>query len=114
MINKKLIRDVYPTNEVKTNKIWIDGKPIYRNIIELDSSSTTNNYVNHNISNIDKVINSSITIYDSGNYLTDWVRTDNNLCISVAFSSTRYYIYKHNNLTINDGWIIVEYTKTTD
>lgn len=114
MINKKLSRDVYSTNEEKTNKIWLDGKPVYRNVIYLDSSSTTGSYVNHNISNIETVISSSITIYDSGNYLTDWVRTDSNLCISVAFSPTRYFIYKHNNLTINKGWIIVEYTKTTD
>lgn len=114
MINKKLINNLYSTDEIKTTDKWIDGKPIYRRIIKLNSSTTTNTYVNHGIENIDKIITSFITILDSGNYLTNWVRTDSNYCISVAFSPTRYFIYKSNNLTINDGWIIVEYTKTTD
>lgn len=26
--------EVYSTNEVKTNKVWIDGKPLYRKIVE--------------------------------------------------------------------------------
>lgn len=26
-------RDVYSTDEVKTNKVWIDGKPIYRRTV---------------------------------------------------------------------------------
>ena len=28
-VNNK-VKDVYSTDEVKTNKVWIDGKPIYR------------------------------------------------------------------------------------
>lgn len=31
-INNELIKDVYSTIETKTNKIWIDGKPIYRKV----------------------------------------------------------------------------------
>ena len=34
--------DIYSTNEVKTNKIWIDGKPIYRLVL----TTTTNGIKN--------------------------------------------------------------------
>lgn len=27
------IKDIYSTDEVKTNKVWIDGKPIYRKVL---------------------------------------------------------------------------------
>lgn len=27
-------KDIYSTEEVKTNKVWIDGKPIYRKVIK--------------------------------------------------------------------------------
>ena len=30
---KEYVKEIYSTNEVKTNKIWIDGKPIYRKVI---------------------------------------------------------------------------------
>ena len=33
MINKDMMQEVYSTEEVKTNKVWIDGKPIYRKVI---------------------------------------------------------------------------------
>lgn len=32
-VNNK-VKDVYSTDEIKTNKIWIDGKPIYRKVYE--------------------------------------------------------------------------------
>lgn len=33
MINNDIIeKDIYSTEEIKTNKVWIDGKPIYRKV----------------------------------------------------------------------------------
>ena len=32
----ELIEDTYSTSEVKTNKVWIDGKPIYRKVMFID------------------------------------------------------------------------------
>ena len=37
---KNQLKDVYSSSEVKTNKRWIDGKPIYRKVIE--TNITTN------------------------------------------------------------------------
>lgn len=34
--------DTYSTSEVKTNKVWIDGKPIYRKVVSLPTTKTVN------------------------------------------------------------------------
>ncbi len=51
-------KDVYSYNETLTNKVWVDGKPIYRKVIDCGNmpSNSTNKVVNHNISNIDEII----------------------------------------------------------
>lgn len=36
-----LVEDVYSTTETKTNKIWIDNKPIYRRVFDTTSPSST-------------------------------------------------------------------------
>ena len=36
------VEDTYSTDEVKTNKYWIDGKPIYRKVISINAISTLN------------------------------------------------------------------------
>lgn len=35
--------DTYSTSEVKTNKVWIDGKPIYRKVVSLSATKRVNN-----------------------------------------------------------------------
>lgn len=35
--------DTYSTSEVKTNKIWIDNKPIYRKVVSLSATKRVNN-----------------------------------------------------------------------
>lgn len=37
---KDYVEDVYSTDEVKTNKVWIDNKPIYRKVIEVALTGT--------------------------------------------------------------------------
>lgn len=50
------VKDVYSTSEVKTNKVWIDGKPIYRKTIYVSSlPNATATNVNHNISNVSSI-----------------------------------------------------------
>lgn len=36
--------DYYSTNEVKTNKVWIDGKPIYRKVVQKNVNLTGNSW----------------------------------------------------------------------
>lgn len=110
--------DAYSTNETKTYSTWIDGKPIYRKVVNLGSlPSNTTNSVTHGISNIDKVIgfnafgissdtNTRISIpyptTDSGN-IQAWV-DKSSVYIRTTVTSWAHY----------SGYAIIEYTKTTD
>ena len=108
----------YSTDETKTFSKWIDGKPIYRKVVNLGSlPSNTTNSVTHGISNIDKVIgfnafgissdtNTRISIpyptTDSGN-IQAWV-DKSSVYIRTTVTSWAHY----------SGYAIIEYTKTTD
>ena len=54
---KEYVKEIYSTNEVKTNKIWIDGKPIYRKVINstCPSKSTTWATISSNL-NADEIL----------------------------------------------------------
>ena len=48
----------YSTSEIKTGGRWTDGKPIYRKVINFGALPNADiKRVNHNIANLDKVIN---------------------------------------------------------
>ena len=52
--NYLYVEDIYSTNETKTNKVWIDGKPIYRKTIfvrSLPNNADPKEY-SHNITNM--------------------------------------------------------------
>ncbi len=47
----------YSTTEQKTGGVWIDGKPIYRKVVNFGALlNTANKTVAHNIANIDKIV----------------------------------------------------------
>ena len=62
--------DIYSTTEVLTNKIWINGKPIYSKIINHGSFSALDNYFDHGIVNIDIVTLYTTTIKQGANSFT--------------------------------------------
>lgn len=108
--------EVYSTDEVKTNKVWVDGKPIYRKCIANGSSATNGSKFSlNNISNIDKVVN----------IISKEVRTTGAEIFGNYYDGTSNKFtlqYYSNNNEINT-WagseqyivtIFVEYTKTTD
>ena len=119
-LNKDLLpKEVYSTNEVKTNKIWIDGKPIYRQVINTTGDNSQSQAI-ATISNIDNIVN-----------MFGWVKKGNihRSCSTVFYGSTAWtsQLYRNsqyinlecgsnfadfkNNATIT---LICEYTKTTD
>lgn len=106
--------DSYSTSEVKTNKTWINGKPIYRKVITGTISATTT-YLSI-ISNIEEVVYVIGTL-EKSNYITNMphytsatnysqlvVNTSNGMPILVTPAEQNGSTYK----------IYVEYTKTTD
>lgn len=101
------IKDVYSTNETLTNKVWIDGKPIYRKVIAIGSISA----------NVQKTGATGIVNCEYANLISTTGIASNgaNNNISNAFiydNGTNYSVIDNDAFTnVN---MIIEYTKTTD
>lgn len=114
----ELVED-YSTDEIKTNKVWIDGKPIWRKVIEINSISPGQTFVSTGVSNVSeylkiegmmyssndampllKVHNSSF-IYQVGVFI---LKTTNQIVIEAGSSMSG----------VNKAYIIIEYTKTSN
>lgn len=110
--------DKYSTNEIKTNKIWIDGKPIYRKVLSYSSSytNTGSRTITHNlgVDNYTNIVYGFLNyagmtfpiprIANDGNNVGISSISSNSLIIDVATAITSY-----SNLIL-----VLEYTKTTD
>jgi len=110
--------DEYSTTEVKTNKVWIDGKPIYRKCCVLTSTvsvTSASEWVN--------LLNKSTYGLENINVITQGyvIRNANKgpiNALSLSPGSSSSYIQAHREgitWELNAGSVIVlEYTKTTD
>ena len=107
---------------------WIDGKPLYRKVIEVTSiDSAKNNYdVAISISNLNEIVNIGGTIKLSGmdtyKPITT-IYTDSSSAVGSIYSFSVYAITNsYISLSYGSWWkemfdkayIILEYTKTTD
>ena len=103
----------YKTTETQTGGKWIDGKPIYRKVIEYTfDSSGAGVSIAHGIVDLEfTIIGKYILTYSYGTYFYD---------INLAFAGDCYvdaeFINIENNSDIInvDAKFILEYTKTTD
>lgn len=121
-INEKII-DRYSTSPVKTNKIWIDDKPIYRLVIHSTSFPISLP------ANIDNIVSLSAMI-DTKNDLfsrrwttaaaTPYVRNSdeyNAYVLNVNSSKTEVSLTTMGgggNMELYDCYITLEYTRVTD
>lgn len=108
--------EVYSTNEVKTNSIWIDGKPIYRKVLNLGNVNwfSTPKTFAHNISNLDTCIKVEwfgfLTTVNKWYMNWDAINTKN-----ILISTTNVEIQNTAaDAAFSKNYIILEYTKTTD
>ena len=116
------IPDVYSTSEIKTEKVWIDNKPIYHKVFTF--SSLNNGSANEvgQISNIDHAIHLEGIVSESGDKLAlpyaDNRNIEWNIGLSINIDTNnlgKIIIQKGGYGTVNgDCHVIVEYTKTTD
>ncbi len=112
--------EVYSTSEVKTNKIWIDGNPIYRKVLTGNIFDGTRN---HNISNIKEIILTIGSLW-SGNVQEDGTNIFPINTVRVGYPSRALGMFiNKTSFAFDKGadigtsysfYIIVEYTKTTD
>ena len=114
--------NVYPELEKeKIVGIWIDGKPIYRKVINTGAlPNTSSKTVNHNIDNIDFITNYyGIAYRDTDNTFIKlpFVQSSQSLALQVAVFINKTII---SLVTASDrsgfaiSYVIIEYTKTTD
>lgn len=101
----------YSTEETPTGYYWIDGKKIYRKVVDcgyLVNASTKT--VAHNISNIDSVISS---ISSCKNSAGNCVQIPN-METTIAVNKTNVSIYTSSSYSNYYCYMIIEYTKTID
>lgn len=107
--------DSYSTNEVKTNKRWIDGKPIYRKVIKQVCDGGSIITINHNISNLGEIIKCDYFTYASSTNTTD-VSHRETFAMSIN-RITPTQLQGSIATAYDNSWelkVILEYTKTTD
>lgn len=119
-------KDIYSLEEVKTNKVWIDGKPLYRKMVDTGiMPSNSGKYFEHGISNVEHIhINLGETMWignnesftgkttvfspifsdDSGVYIRQLAANSSSIQIGTSNVNANYFKLL----------VCVEYTKTTD
>lgn len=109
----------YSTDEVKTNKTWIDGKPIYRKVVDLGflGTQTQISYGNQ----IDIMTSFGGYLYQDNGENMSLIEYTSSLWRAITYKITSHHTM---NVLINrsdtfawSDWklkIVIEYTKTTD
>lgn len=124
-INRKLVPtqyDYYSSDEIKTNKIWIDGKPIYRKVVSVPVQNLVGNttlLVAHGISDL-KFVTQAYGAFSRGNGVTLNIVpcTYTNWEIYLYDFGITYFSVRASSNQVNGNitamFIVIEYTKTTD
>ena len=98
--------------------IWIDDRPVYRKVISTDINLSGVVLIDHNINNIDNMINvyGNLKRSDNTQFIVTRISDDgNNIGIlSVSSEVIKLYIPPAFASSITEGNLILEYTKTTD
>ena len=111
-VNAALI-DTYSSNEVKTNKVWINNKPIYRKVITetITDDSGTLVGILHNISNLDTALDINVSYIDTNDVLH---KAPNDVITGVGFAPTMVQYANDDSIIVGSTIrFILEYTKTT-
>ena len=110
----------YSTTEQKTGGTWIDGKPIYRKVIDgLNAPSTTSwtTVISTGLENVDTMVKIYGIMVTSDNYqiVLPWAEQgytivhrfyNTNKSVLIKLNATNFYNFPYT--------LILEYTKTTD
>ena len=102
----------YSTEEVKTGGKWIDGKPIYRKVVDVGTlPNATSKVVLHNIQNLDKVLEAKLIANDN---ISSIVCNFGGKEAGTYIDEKNILIVCGGNFSGYSGYEIIEYTKTTD
>ena len=108
--------DNYSTGEVMIGT-WIDGKPLYRKVVDTGQISSTTKTVAHNVIAMDICTDIRGIAYFNNNtfYILPRVGTAslNHQC-TLYCNRTNIYLQAGSDCNFDGSFVIIEYTKTTD
>lgn len=110
--------DVFSFQETKTNKIWINNKPIYRKIVDGgDLPNNTYKTINHGIENIEDFVNISGIAIRTGGYsfnipFSGTPTMFSSTIIALRANATNVQVATTTDLSTYTAYFILEYTKT--
>lgn len=115
-------RFTYSEEEQWTGDCWIDGNKIYRKVVDFGAlPNATAKLINHEIENIDTIINSTAFCIDKANDGTTYSlpHVASNYMASGMSATTRVtrtyvQIWCSNDMSEYTGFFILDYTKTND
>lgn len=110
----------YSTSEQNTGDVWIDGKPIYRVVIPVAAKSANTQNVGVSAYSIETYITLRGMFYENEDYASGYVfpapaaSTNSSYMIQLEASSRTNVRIVTTSRTWKSGFLIIEYTKTTD
>ena len=120
-VSAELLNDIYLEEERKTNKVWIDGKTIYRKVIKFGAlPNATKKDVAHNISNLEQFtkIEGIATRQDDTKFTQSlplvYKDIERNYNTPLGVDAQTVSIQTNEDRSMFNGYVILEYTKTTE
>ena len=106
----------YSTNEIKTGENWIDGKPLYRKVINIGNlPNTGTKNVALNITNLSQIINMyGYAIANDFTLPLPYISTSAEYQVGIQVAGNNLQIVTGFDRSAFAGYVVVEYTKTTD
>lgn len=112
--------ELYSTNETHTGKYWIDGKPIYRKVINFGTlPNKTFKQVGHNIANLSEFTEVR-AIANNGNgtflpipYVPTATNNEDKIALWVNSVNVRITSNEYDFTAYPNCYVILEYTKTS-
>ena len=107
----------YSTDEVETGMYWIDGKPIYRKVIDCGPLPlSTTKTVSHGVASLGAVVNiNGISTNPTGSIPIPYLSISGTTNVILYSTSTDIIIGTNSDLSsFTDTKVIFEYTKSTD
>ena len=115
IIRKRVRGGNYSTTEQKTGQYWIDGKEIYRKVIDFGAlPNATYKNVQHGISNLDTVVRQFGFTNINGTILPiPAANPDPQYSMTLQTTSSIVTVMTGTNRTSYNAIIILEYTKSS-
>lgn len=108
-------KNIYSTSEVVIGE-WL-GKPLYRSVVDTGQLSSTDKNVNHNIANVDMIVNiNGFGWLDNNTTFMFPItsKTNINNQLRVYADRTKINLTMGSDCNFSKSYVILEYTKTTD